>query len=188
MKNVAVTGSFCSGKSFVLQCIKSMGYKVFSSDDYVKKLYKDRNIQKAIENKIIKLRFFNKARLAKIVFSDDKERKKLENYIHPMVCSGIKNFEEENKSDKLLFTEVPLLFESNFHNYFSYNICVFCSERIRLERAKFRGTNDMEFLKKIRKTQFSQEEKIRRASFTINSEKKLKKIKMLLNDIINKLI
>lgn len=188
MRNIAITGSFSSGKSFVLKCVKSMGYKVFSSDDYVRELYNDKHIQKNIEDKIEKLNQFDRTQLAEIVFSDDVARKKLEEYIHPMVRQGIKDFEEKNKGEKILFTEVPLLFESGFNRNFPYSICIFCSEETRLKRAKSRGIENLEIFKKIKKIQLSQEEKKKQANFTINSEKSLEEIKISLNDIINKVI
>jgi dephospho-CoA kinase len=45
MKSVAMTGSFASGKSFVLKYLEKIGYKIFSCDDYVKQLYLDLNVQ-----------------------------------------------------------------------------------------------------------------------------------------------
>ena len=44
--HIAITGSFASGKSFVLECLKSMGYEIFSCDEYIKKLYEDKVLQK----------------------------------------------------------------------------------------------------------------------------------------------
>ena len=52
MRNIAVTGSFASGKTYVINCIKNLGYKVFSCDDYVKLLYQDKSITAQIEQEI----------------------------------------------------------------------------------------------------------------------------------------
>ena len=42
MRNIAVTGSFASGKTYVINCIKNLGYKMFRiyidsklTDDFV---------------------------------------------------------------------------------------------------------------------------------------------------------
>lgn len=185
MNNIAVTGSYASGKSFVLECAQSMGYKIFSCDNYVRELYQDINLQKFIESKIEKLGKFNKKRLARIIYSDSDSRKKLESIIHPKVRGGIKSFEQQNAGEKIIFTEVPLLFESGFDKYFLYTLCVFCSEDTRIARAKSRGNINSEFFEKIKKIQLSQEEKKVRANFTIDSEKDVNQIKIVLTEIID---
>ena len=52
MRNIAVTGSFASGKTHIINYIKNLGYKVFSCDDYVKLLYQDKTITDQIEQEI----------------------------------------------------------------------------------------------------------------------------------------
>ena len=48
MKSIAITGSFASGKTFVLKYLEKAGYKTFSCDDYVRELYSEPNIRKDI--------------------------------------------------------------------------------------------------------------------------------------------
>jgi len=189
MKNIAVTGSFASGKSFVLNAVKRMRYKVFSCDDYVGQLYEDIVFQKLIENEIEGFGKFNKKALAKIIFSSDRMREKLQKIIHPMVLEGIREFEEDNIKEELVFTEVPLLFEADFDKYFAHNVCVFCSEMVRRERAKSRNKiSGEDFFEKINKIQFSQEEKIKRSDFSIDSEIDIHEIEDSLKNIISSVI
>ena len=183
--HIAITGSFASGKSFVLECLKSMGYEIFSCDEYIKKLYEDKVLQKLVINSINGLDEFNKNKLINIIYNDEQSRKKLEAIIHPMVRSGIKKFEEQNSAKSLIFSEVPLLFESGFNQYFSYNICVYCAEKTRLQRAKIRGAKYSELFEKIAKIQLPQEEKKQLADFTIDSEMEIAEIKQSLQKIIN---
>lgn len=188
MNNIAITGSYASGKSFVLDNIRSMGYRVFSCDDYVRTLYKNEQIQKLIEESIKDLKKFDKKELAKIIYSDVSSRKKIEQIIHPKVREAIKDFEKTNRNEDFIFTEIPLLFESGFHNNFSYSICVFCSEKMRLDRAKSKYNFDMEIFEKINKIQFSQDKKKSLASFVINSENTSEEIKNSLSRILESLI
>ena len=51
MKNIAITGSFASGKSFVLSCAKELGYKVFSCDDFIRDAYKDKRFDPTTDKK-----------------------------------------------------------------------------------------------------------------------------------------
>ena len=175
MRNIAITGSFASGKTHIMNYIKKFGYKIFSCDEYVKLLYLDQNITDLILQEIDELDVFDKARLARLIYNDDLAagkliRGKLEKIIHPLVMAGIKNFEIENKDENLIFTEVPLLFESGFDRFFNKIICVYCSLKTREERAKVRLTNNPEFFEQISKIQLSQNIKMAKSDFTINSE------------------
>jgi dephospho-CoA kinase len=170
MRNIAVTGSFASGKTHVINSIKSLGYKVFSCDDYVKILYQNQKITHKLEQEIEGLHTFDIARLSIIIYNNAKMRVKLENIIHPLVRNGIKEFEVDNQNEDLIFTEVPLLFESGFDKYFSKIICVFCSEKTRQERSILRRKNNINFFEQIKKIQLPQEVKMAKSDFIIDSE------------------
>jgi len=169
MKFIAVTGSFASGKSFVSEYIAKKGYKVFSCDDYVSKLYLDHNIQNEIIS-LIGLWVFDKKEIVSIIYKDETKRKKLEAYIHPLVREGIKEFKEQYFDAELLFVEIPLLFESRFNKYFEYSICVYCSEENRLKRAKERKNFNLETYNKIGEIQLPAQKKIELADFQINTD------------------
>lgn len=187
MINIAITGSFAVGKSFILQFLSSMGYSVFSCDDYVKKLYEDKKTQELVENTISGLGEFNKVKLAQIIYNDEKERKRLEEIIHPKVRAAVKDFEEQNKDKGLLFTEVPLLFEKNFDKHFSYSLCVYCLEETRIFRGQSGRGVSPEIFEKIKEIQLPQEEKKKRADFIVDGELSDDKIKVELQKIINKI-
>ena len=188
MHNIAITGSFASGKSFVLKALASMGYEVFSCDEYVKKLYEDACVREEVEKSIEGMGEFNKQNLAKIIYNNKKARKILENIIHPKVRGAIKEFEIKNVEKDIVFSEVPLLFESGFDKYFSYNICVFCSEKTRFLRASSRGVFDPMIFEKIKQIQIPQEDKKNRSDFMVDSEEKKEIIEKKLKEIIKKII
>jgi dephospho-CoA kinase len=188
MKNIAITGSFAAGKSFVLNCAKGLGYRTFSCDEFVRKLYENSDIRDKVVREIDGLEAFDQVKLSEIIYSDPEKRRKLELIIHPMVRSGIGEFERENKNQSILFTEVPLLFESNFDKYFAFSVCVFCSEQTRIDRAKARGVKDEIFFDKIKNAQMSQEEKKIRADFLLDSDNSEKYIKEALMKIIEKIV
>ena len=188
MKNIAITGSFSSGKSFVLNSAKNLGYNIFSCDVFIRESYKNIRLQNLVVNEIEGLEVFDKKKLSQIIYDNPKSRKKLESLIHPVVRLGIKKFEEVNQKQKLIFTEVPLLFESNFDKEFAYSICVYCKEETRFQRAKDNRMYEVGLYEKIKLVQMSQEEKIRKSDFLINSEKTQKEIEKSLEKIIRKII
>jgi dephospho-CoA kinase len=170
---VGITGSFASGKTFVLNYLSGLGYKVFSSDDFVHSLYKDSKVQQQILNIFPTLPYFDKKQIASIIYKNDEARTKLQGLIHPLVRKGIEGFKHTHKSERLVFLEVPLLFESSFEHYFAYIVTTFCSEKSRLERAKMRVNFDPEIYEKINQIQLSQEEKIKKSNFAVNTDSNL---------------
>lgn len=170
MKSIAITGSFASGKSFVLNYLKSLGYKVFSCDDYVRALYLDSGVQQDLLKIISGLQVFDKKKLIAIIYSDDLQRKNLENYIHPKVREGIEDFKRKFSTEDLLFIEVPLLFETGFNKHFDCSICVYCSENTRRKRAMTRSYFDPEIYNKIKTLQLPQGNKKKLADFSINTD------------------
>ena len=66
----AITGSFRSGKTFLLNHLSSLGFKIFSSDAYVSELYLDPEIQKQILELLPDLKIFDKLEIAKLIFSN----------------------------------------------------------------------------------------------------------------------
>jgi dephospho-CoA kinase len=183
MKFVAITGSFASGKSFVSGYLENLGYKVFSCDDYVKKLYLDLKIQNDV-SKIIGIPAFDKKRIITIIYSDELKRKKLEDYIHPIVRSGIEDFKNKHSTEKILFVEIPLLFETGFNKYFDYSISVYCSEENRLKRAKTRENFNLEIYNKITEVQLPQDEKRKLADFQVNNDLGFRDTEKQIDEII----
>jgi dephospho-CoA kinase len=185
--SVAITGSLASGKTFVLNYLKSINYPVFSCDDFVRKLYEDINIQNQILLIIDELTSFNKKELVHIIYNKPQYRKKLEEYIHPLVRKAIEDFKQQFNKNTILFFEVPLLFETGFDKHFDYSICVFCSESVRLKRAQIRNNFDLAIYNKIKQVQLLAEEKIKKADFVINTEMESLEIYKLINSFLDKI-
>lgn len=183
--SVAVTGSFAVGKSYVLDIVERIGYKTLSCDKIVNRLYQEESIQKTIIQNIKGIDNFDKCKLAEIIYNKQEERKKLEKIIYPLILLGIHNFLYKNKSEKYVFIEVPLLFESGFDKYFDYSVCVYCNENSRFNRAKEKKNFNMNFYQKIEKIQMSQKDKIQKADLIINTDLSNDELKSEILNIIN---
>lgn len=173
MISIGITGSLASGKSFVLHYLASMGFHTFSADEFVKQLYEDHEIQSQILNLMPELKIFDKIEIARLIYHNHRLRKKLQDFIHPFVINALLSFKENNKNDRFIFAEIPLLFESNFECYFNLIVTTFCSEESRLDRARIRSNFDQQIYDFIKTIQLPQDYKIKKADFAINTDTNL---------------
>lgn len=124
---VAITGLIGAGKSTIGQYIKSKGYEVIDADEIVKKLYENLEVTKQLET-LLGLSLHNEGRfnrqlLKDALVEDHKRLKIVESLIHPLVKLEIQNI-MNTSSDKVLFFEVPLVFNIKINELFSYIIGV----------------------------------------------------------------
>jgi dephospho-CoA kinase len=166
---IGITGSVASGKSSVLNYIRELGYSVFSADTVVKEMYCDRDIQKRILEIFPEIKIFDKAKIASIIYSDQKKRSDLENFIHPIVRQKLILFKSKITSREMGFAEIPLLFEKGFDTEFEFVIAVSCRDDVRMERARLRGITQETF-DRICKIQLTDEERQKRANFIIETD------------------
>ena len=62
--------------------------------------------------------------------------KLIEEIIHPLLIKSREKFIKENKREKLLIFDIPLLYETKAQIWLDYVITVFCSEKNQTERLK----------------------------------------------------
>ncbi|WP_253307988.1 MULTISPECIES: dephospho-CoA kinase [unclassified Rickettsia] len=187
MLAIGITGSYASGKTFVVDYLASKGYKTFSADECVKNLYKNIEIQNQILNLLPSLKIFDRTEISTLIYNDDKARQKLQDFIYPLLIKELIFFKQQNKIAEFIFAEIPLLFEANFKIYFDFVVTIFCSEETRIKRAIGRPSFDPQIYKKIEKIQLSQEDKITRADFAINSDCDMLKLEKQIMQLIKKL-
>lgn len=136
MIKVALTGNIASGKTTVQSILERYGYKVLDTDktahvlldelEEIKEAFADFDI---VENGKV-----SRSRLGQIVFDSPGLKKKLEDIIHPAVKRKILEFFEENKNEDLVFTGIPLLFESGMQNIFDKSLLIYTDDNLREKR------------------------------------------------------
>ena len=117
-KKIAITGGIGSGKTTVSNLIKEKGYPVYSCDEIYKELIDSTIYIKEIEKAFpaaIKQGKINRKGLAEIVFSNEQERKRLNEIAHPLIMKTLLDHISQRENE-LIFAEVPLLLEGNFEN------------------------------------------------------------------------
>ena len=194
MKKIAITGNIGSGKTTISNILVKAGYKVFQCDKEISNLYLDKDIKNEIkgtfENKVKNL-FFKNGRINKIalsdhVFSSPMQLRRLEKIIYYYLEITKKDFLEKNKKKRLLFFDVPLLFEKKLEDEYDFIIYLVLNEENQKKRVLKRKNMSEEKLKKILKNQkgFGSSKKI---SLLIDTNKKKVEVKQILLEFIKKL-
>lgn len=179
-----ITGSIASGKTTLLNYITDLGYEVFSSDDYVKSLYKRADVIEEISGAFSDMDINNRRAIAKIIYSNPIKKKELEKILHPKVREGMKDFIKLHKDKDKIFLEVPLLFENGSDTLCDYTITLCCPHDIRKKRAIEERGIDAEIFDQIDKIQLPEHEKIKRSDFVIDASKPFEEEKRLFDAIL----
>lgn len=131
MIKVAITGGIGSGKSTAAAILGEFGYKCESADKIYHELLSDEKfVEKISEYMGIEPIFCNgkkildKKTLSDKVFGDKKELKRLNEFTHPVVMDVMMRKMESLKNEKIVFAEVPVLFEGGFDNLFDYIVVI----------------------------------------------------------------
>lgn len=172
---IGLTGSIACGKSTVSAYLKTLGHAVVDADAISHALTAPGGralplLREAFGDAVFDGDSLNRRALGSIVFADEGKRAQLNAILHPMIISSIQ--EELHALDaagRLVFGDVPLLFECAMENMFDQIWVVSIPEDIQLERVMTRdGLDRHEALDRIR-SQMPLEEKRKRADAVIDS-------------------
>ena len=194
-KTIAITGGIGSGKSTFCSKLKEKGFKIHSSDEQVAKIYKNPEkkfvtylrtigLSKSISKKNI-----DKKIISKIIFENKQIKKKLELYIFKIVRKKRSDFikQEKQKKTKLIFIDIPLLFENNLEKQFNKVISIIASKRVRLKRLKKTRKMTENQFKNITRSQTSDVIRKKKSDYVIYNNSTLKDYKIKINKLISKL-
>ena len=187
-RKIAISGTIGSGKSTVLNYLKSKGYFVFSCDEYNAFLLNKGQqgyikIQEQFPEAFIKGELDKKV-LSKIVFNNPLQRERLESIMHPLIIAEMLRLRD---LFEIYFAEVPLLFENNLEKYFDLSLLIATDEQKALERLQKRGL-DYDSAKQRILNQMPQEIKMKRADEIIYNNGSLADLYNQVDIVINKYV
>ena len=194
-QTIAITGGIGSGKSTFCSKLKEKGFKIHSSDEQVAKIYKNPDkkfvtyLRSIGLSKSISKKNINKKTISKIIFENKQIRKKLELYIFKIVRKKRSDFikQEKEKKTRLIFIDIPLLFENSLENQFHKVISIIASKQERLKRLKkTRKMSETQF-KNIIRSQTSDIIRKKKSDYVVYNNSTLKDYKTKINKLINKL-
>lgn len=170
--NVAITGSFCSGKTYVCQQFMKSGFRIFSTDAMVHELLRKKEVKKKIRKifgeDAFSGRVVERKKLADAAFKERSSWLRLNSILHPEVIKKVKALMRSGRRDEKNAFEVPLLFEAGMEPFFDAVIYVKARRDIRVKRAAKRG--------------FSSQDISLRSRFLINERIKVKKSDWVLDN------
>jgi dephospho-CoA kinase len=191
MIKVGILGGVGSGKSFVTNIFKELGFNIFSADQVVSQIYeRNKNINKKISI-FFKLKLnngkINKNELRDILKKNPKKFKYLNKIIHPIVRKKLILFLSKYKKTKLVVLDIPLLIENKMFNFVDIFIFVKTKTNIFKIRLKKRRNLDKQFLKLLDNQQVDEKIKKSYADFIINNSTK-NKVKLQVKKNLDKIL
>jgi dephospho-CoA kinase len=195
-KLVGITGGIGSGKTTFSNHLKKLGFVVHESDTVVSEIYNNPKkkllsfIKEKISQDATNHNKINKAEIANIIFSNNKIKKLLEKRIHKEVQVSrdafIKKYTKKKK--KIIFADIPLLFENKLEKNFDLVICIISSKKNRTKRVLKNKKFTKENLNKIFKAQTTDKERKKRSQIIINNNKTKKDFIFGVEKVLTRLI
>lgn len=197
MKIIGITGNSGSGKTLVSKMIneKLENSVIIDADEIAKELSKNINskyyqeiVEQFGEEILIKeTKQIDRKKLARIIFENEWERKKLNVITYKYVVSEIRNRINMYKEIDIIL-DVPLLFEAELDKICNITIAVIASKKTKINRICLRDNLSLEDASKRLNAQIKEEILVKKCNYTIenngdinNIEKQIDKILMYNN-------
>ncbi len=192
MLKLGVTGGIGSGKTQVCSIISAMGYPVFNADSVARRIVEEDSkiiscLKEVFGDDIYVNDLLNRRRVAELVFSNPKLLEKLNSIVHPAVKGYFNNWVLKYQSRSLVVEEAAILFESGTYKNLDKIIVVTAPLELRISRVKERDSVSREAILNRIKSQFSQDELIKRGDYIIENDGVqliLPQIIVIINDLL----
>ena len=194
---IGITGGIASGKSVASNILKEKhNAYVFDADKEAKKLLSTPEISRAVFDAFPDLGNVITAKsLAKVVFLNEENQKKINQITHPVVnketLKRIEKIRDENQHP-LFVVDAPLIIESGSYQYYNESnsplILITSPESVRIERALARGYLALKTIQDRIKLQWPDEKKREYADYIIENNSSLAKFESEIEKLIQKII
>ena len=190
---VGLTGGMGAGKSTALAALARLGAATLSTDAVVHELYAhDVRLRDAVVERwgadVAPGGNVDRSAIAERAFAAESERRWLEGLLWPLVGERVATWLTQARARQpappAAVVEVPLLFEAGMEGLYDATIAVVAEEGLRGERAAGRGHA---LTDERAARQLSQEEKARRATYTIRNNGSPRELEEKLSEILDKL-
>lgn len=172
MIKIAVTGGIGSGKSYISHLLENMHIPVYNADNEAKRLtVSDAGIRgeliALLGEEVYKDGLLNKPLLASYLFSNLAHVLQINSIIHPRVRKDFTVWVERQEKCEIVGMESAILYEAGFQDTVDAVIMVYAPVELRIQRAMYRDGASEEQVRARIAAQMDDEEKRRRADFTV---------------------
>jgi len=193
---VGLTGGVASGKTAVSQVLKEEGAYIIDADQIARELVQP---QKPAWNELIKAfgqeilqedGSIQRKKLADKVFVDPKQRKLLNQILHPRIKEEMdRRTKEIGEKDPqaIVVIDAPLIVELGDHREMDKLIVVTSTQTQQIERLKDRDRTNTEEALRIVSSQMPLEEKLKFADYVIRNEGSMEETKKRAKEVYQEL-
>ena len=193
---IAITGGIGAGKSTFSNEVKKRKLNILDSDKQVDTLYKKPKksflnyLKKIGLGEAVKNNKINKKQIGNIIFSNKKIKTSLEKYIFKQVRKKRAEFikKEKNKKTKVVFLDIPLLFENNLSKDFDMVISIISKKKERLKRLRKSKKITKSYFDKIIATQTTDVVRIKNSDIIIFNNTTMRSYIIKINNVLNKIV
>lgn len=191
MLKLGLTGSIATGKSTALKAFADLGIATFSSDDAVHELYRGAAVA-AVEAAfpgVTVAGVIDREKLSRHLVGHPLRLKQLEAIVHPLVRAGIRSFlaDAETRGEAIAVVDIPLLFESGVDWGLDAVVVTVVDEAEQRRRALARPGMTVEKLEAILARQLPQAEKVKRATYIIDTSGTIEASRLAVADLVQRL-
>jgi len=177
VRRLGLTGGIASGKSWVGNQLRELGFHILDADLISHELITPG--LPAYENVILEFgkeilredKSIDRKRLGAIVFADPKKLAKLNSILHPRIEEAMNQqfrvWRAQGVTDPV-FVEAALLVEAGMHKRLDGLVVVYCKLQNQIERLVARGLSEAEARRRIA-LQLPTEEKLKFATYKIDT-------------------
>lgn len=172
---IGLTGGPATGKSLVTAEFKRLGAAIVDADVIAREITQkgapayDEICREFGAGILLKDGSLDRKALGRLIFADDKKRKRLNEITHPGIRARIRQEVEALKeSSRIVVVDAPLLFEAGLDTEMDSVIVVYADEERQVERLKARDLSEDE-ARRIIAAQMPVNEKVKKADYIIDN-------------------
>jgi len=186
---IALTGGIATGKSTVASLLALNGMRVIDADIISHVILENSSewVGDTFGGEYIINSKVDREKLGTLVFSDEKAKKTLEDFLHPKIREDIRQRSEKQDEFKFPYLiDIPLFFENGAYNI-KDSVVVYTPKEIQLDRfMKRNGYTEKESLNRIA-SQMPIDEKKAKATWVIDNSKNLKHLQNEVEEFVNEI-
>ena len=171
---IGLTGGIASGKTVATTALKKAGYTVIDADEVSRKLFGTKTDgEKSIARtfpQAVKNGTLDRTLLRRIISTDAKARKTLNELTHPKIVEHIKSL--ISKTPPPIILSAPLLFETGLCSLCDVTVCVYCPKPVRIKRLMTRDGMTKQDAERLIDAQIPDTERCTIADYIVPNDKK----------------